>query len=124
MGSQSCGSSFSDFQPSIENNQRYSNVARGGKRDGAGRKVGAATKKTREVADKAAAEGITPLEYMLELLRDTQQPALVRFEAAKAAAPYVHPKLSSVEVAGDPDRPVGVELIRRVIVDPTDDRDT
>jgi hypothetical protein len=37
-------------------------AGRGGKRPGSGRKKGSATKKTREIADRAAAEGITPLE--------------------------------------------------------------
>lgn len=84
-------------------------MARGGARPNAGRKVGAASKKTREIADKAASEGITPLDYMLEILRKEDlgpdaDPAQVlahqamRFEAAKAAAPYIHPKLSSVEM--------------------------
>ena len=44
-------------------------TAHGGKRNGAGRKAGAATVKTREIADRAAAEGITPLEVMLANMR-------------------------------------------------------
>lgn len=73
-------------------------MARGGKRSGAGRPAGAVTKKTREVAEKAAAEGLTPLEYMLSILRDEEESSVDRFEAAKAAAPYVHARLSSVDV--------------------------
>jgi len=76
-------------------------VARGGSRPGAGRKPGAATKRTREIADKAAASGITPLEYMLGILNDGAADPAQRFEAAKHAAPYVHPKLSSIAVGGD-----------------------
>ena len=41
-------------------------MSRGGKRIGAGRKVGALTKRTREVAEKAAATGQSPLEVMLD----------------------------------------------------------
>ena len=78
-------------------------MARGGARPGAGRKPGAATKKTREIADKAAAEGVSPLEYMLGVLRDEKQPTAMRFEAAKAAAPFVHPRLSTVEAKIDAD---------------------
>lgn len=80
---------------------------RGGKRLGAGRKAGSANKLTRKIADKAVAEGTTPLEYMLKLLRiepaadaDAAKKAQIealRFEAAKAAAPYVHPKLQAIE---------------------------
>ena len=91
----------------FENNQTKSN-GRGGRRPGAGRKTGGATKRTREVADKAAAEGVTPLEFMLGIMRsdlpedasDEQRVLMMamRFEAAKAAAPYMHPKLSAVEM--------------------------
>lgn len=72
-------------------------MARGGKREGAGRPAGAVTKRTRAVAEQAMREGLTPLEYMLAILRDEEQPAPMRFEAAKAAAPFVHPKLSNIE---------------------------
>ena len=44
----------------------------GGRRYGTGRPKGAKTKKTQAVAMKAAAEGITPLEYMLETLRSAE----------------------------------------------------
>lgn len=90
-----------------ENNQPKSN--RGGKRVGAGRKAGSATKKTREIAEKAAQEGITPLEFMLAVMRapsDHEDPKVqcareaMRFEAAKAAAPYIHPRLAAVEHSG------------------------
>lgn len=76
---------------SIKGNQR------GGARAGAGRKKGAATKRTREIADQAIAEGLTPLEYMLGILRDEGQPQEARYMAAKDAAPYVHPRLSTVD---------------------------
>lgn len=75
-------------------------MAHGGARSGAGRKPGSLTTKTRELAEKAANEGITPLDYMLSLLRDEGAEASVRFEAAKAAAPYIHPRLSSIEATG------------------------
>jgi hypothetical protein len=51
-------------------------VARGGKRVGAGRKQGALTKRTREVAEKATAQGKTPLEVMLDNMRHFQQVAI------------------------------------------------
>lgn len=72
----------------------------GGKREGAGRKPGAATKMN-EAARKAAADGgIMPLEYMLTVLRDTTLTQADRMDAAKAAAPYVHAKLAAVEHSG------------------------
>lgn len=91
-----------------ERNQTKS-TGRGGKRPGAGRKKGSATKRTREIADRAAAEGITPLEFMLRIMRqetDHEDPKIaiareaMAFEAAKAAAPYVHPRLAAVEHSG------------------------
>jgi hypothetical protein len=82
-----------------ENNQTNSK-GRGGARKGAGRKAGAATQKTREIADKAAAAGITPLEVMLEAMNKLRNEGELEKAAsvAKDAAPYVHPKLSSVEM--------------------------
>ena len=78
-------------------------MARGGKREGAGRKPGSATTRTRETADKAASEGLTPLDYMLHVLRDEGQPKEDRMWAAEKAAPYVHAKLASVEHKGSLD---------------------
>lgn len=93
-----------------ENNQTKSN--RGGARKGAGRKQGSATKKTREIADKAAENGITPLEYMLSVMRDTEEESPRRLAAAQAAAPYVHPKLANIELSGKDGKPV--ETVTRI----------
>lgn len=87
-------------------------MARGGKRAGAGRPVGAATQKTREVAKKASAEGITPLEYMLSVMRNEEADAAHRNDMAKAAAPYVHPRLSNVEHKGEGGGPIKVSIVR------------
>jgi hypothetical protein len=96
-------------------NQTNSN-GRGGRRSGAGRKPGSATKKTREIAEKAMEQGITPLEFMLNIMRaeapETEDPRLMldamamRFEAAKAAAPYMHPRLAAVEHSGPNGGPI------------------
>jgi hypothetical protein len=34
---------------------------------------------------------------MLSILRDEKAPTDLRFEAAKAAAPYVHPRLAAID---------------------------
>lgn len=78
-------------------------MARGGARDGAGRKPGVANKASIERQAEVAASGLTPLEYMLGILRDETLDEEFRFEAAKAAAPYVHPKLAAVEHSGSLD---------------------
>lgn len=51
-------------------------MAHGGRREGAGRKAGALTERTREVAERAIAEGKAPLEVMLDNMRHFQQVAL------------------------------------------------
>lgn len=71
-------------------------MAKGGKRPGAGRKPGSLDKFKEETAAAVAASGITPLEYMLSILRDTSQDQEHRIDAAKSAAPYCHPRLNSV----------------------------
>ena len=79
----------------------------------AGKKTGGRTAGTpnRATAAKAKAveeSGLTPLDYMLDVMRDTDKPADVRLDAAKSAAPYVHPKLASVEHKGDAKNPVAM----------------
>ena len=51
-------------------------MAYGGKREGAGRKAGSLTKRTREIAERSMAEGKAPLEVMLDNMRHFQQVAL------------------------------------------------
>lgn len=69
---------------------------RGGPRDGAGRKKGAKTKRTQEIAKAALEEGTQPLEYMLKVMRDIGADEKRRDAMAVAAAAFVHPKLSAV----------------------------
>lgn len=86
-------------------------MSRGGKRSGAGRPKGAAARKTKEIADRASAEGITPLEVMLRAMREHADKEEWDLAAAfaKDAAPYMHPKLQSVMHTGDADKPVVTE---------------
>ena len=76
---------------------------RGGVRKGAGRKPGIANKRTREIAEQAISEGLAPLEVLLQLMRDAffegNDEAAGRY--AKDAAPYCHPRLSSVTQTGN-----------------------
>lgn len=90
---------------------------RGGKRDGAGRKKGSVTQATvyrQEMLAKAASEGLSPLEFMLNVLRNDGAKFEDRFEAAKAAAPYVHPRLAAVEHSGNQDKPVAYSIVSGV----------
>lgn len=75
-------------------------MARGGNRPGAGRKAGTPNKASIERQKKVAATGITPLDYMLKVMRNPKADDSRRDEMAKAAAPYVHPKLASMQHTG------------------------
>lgn len=77
-------------------------MAHGGKREGAGRKAGSASRKTREIANAAMAEGITPLEVMLQAMRGAWEAGnkAEAHEFAKDAAPYIHPRLAAVDHSG------------------------
>ena len=81
--------------------------------------MGASTLKTREIADQAASEGITPLEFMLQVMRDDNAERSERLDMAKAAAPYIHPRLSTVEAKVEAAVTNRVRRIERVVVDPT-----
>ncbi len=92
----------------------------GGKRPGAGRKKGAPNKKTAQLQREVAESGITPLDFMLDVMRkepgddleskDYLAACVLRFEAAKAAAPYIHPKLASIEHSGPAGGPIDHNL--------------
>lgn len=75
-------------------------MARGGKRDGAGRPKGAPNKASAERAAAVAESGQTPVDFMLEVMRDRSKEHAVRLDAAKAVAPYIHPKLANIEHTG------------------------
>ena len=75
-------------------------MGRGGSRAGAGRKAGIPNKASVERQKKVAATGQTPLEYMLKVMRDGKASDQRRDDMAKAAAPYVHPKLASMQHTG------------------------
>lgn len=79
----------------------------GGARKGAGRRIGAKAAVTREAIERAGA-GETPLEYMLRVMRDAQQPDERRDRMAMGAAPYMHPR--AVEVTGEDGGPVALVI--------------
>lgn len=92
-------------------------MARGGARPGAGRKTGALTKKTRAVAEAIVATGSTPLDTLNKLRvwsegvfdkavsEDDHAAALAAAEfaadIANKQAPFVHPKLASIDSTVD-----------------------
>lgn len=71
-----------------------------------GRTPGTPNKKTAETQAAVEASGLTPLEYMLQVMRNDEEDSPRRLAAAAAAAPYVHAKLASVELSGKGGGPV------------------
>jgi hypothetical protein len=88
------------FQPGVSGNAR-------------GRPKGARNRRTRAVLEAAEVGGKMPLDYMLTVMRDPKADGKRRDAMAIAAAPYLHPKLSSVEPKPitDPEKSEGVSRI-------------
>ena len=94
----------------------------GGRQKGTPNKPG-----VKELAARLAADGETPLEFMIKVMR-TPMPTKVKGEAeelfqrrcrehfavqqdmAKAAAPYIHPRLQTTTIAGDEEAPLKVAV--------------
>ena len=79
-----------------------------------GRRKGTPNKRTVERQTEMAellAAGVTPLEFMLGIMRDERTDPSVRIEAARSAAPYCHPRLSAVDLATR-EGPLIVEISR------------
>jgi hypothetical protein len=108
----------------------------GGRRPGQGRPKGSLNKRSMEIARDAAERGVTPLEVMLEnmqfareklpallqeiikdqplpekfnLMAELQKYRVFAQEAAKDAAPYMHPRLANVAHSGPDGGPVQYE---------------
>jgi len=90
-------------------------MARGGLRAGAGRKAGTSDKQMKKINVDRVMQSIgsgpdkTPLAFMLAIMGSAEAKMADRIQCAVAAAPYVHPRLSSVEVKGDPAAPLQVQ---------------
>lgn len=89
-----------------------------------GRKPGSLNKRTLELQALAQGEPEmdSPLDFLTSVFRNVALDLDYRIEAAKAAAPYVHPRLAAVTLKGDEDNPVRVvERIELVPIEPDDD---
>ncbi len=78
-------------------------AGKGGRIPGAGRPKGSRNKRTAELIAEVEASGETPLDYMLRVMRDDAVDKLRRDDMAKAAGPYIHARLSAMEVKADVD---------------------
>jgi hypothetical protein len=92
-------------------------VPHGGKRKGAGRKKGSLTSKSREIIERVAQTGLTPLQVMLEAMVHYHNAGNRDRAAAiaKDAAPDVHPRLSAMQVSGGA-TPLRLELVEEIVV--------
>jgi len=79
-----------------------------------GRKAGTPNKASAAKAAAIAASGLTPVDYMLSVMRDENAAPEVRLGAARAAAPYVHRRLSSVAYSGPEGGPIEMAIEDRV----------
>lgn len=79
-----------------------------------GRQKGTPNRRTAATAKAAALieSGETPLEFLTNVFRDAGTPLDVRVDAAKAAAPYVHARLSSIDIGNKDGQPLVVEIVR------------
>ncbi len=93
----------------------------GGTRPGSGRKKGVPDKRTQLFQADIVASGETPLDYMLRVLRDPTTDKDRRDRMAGMVAPYVHPKLASIQNThtGDGNQPIRhVHSVEITIIDP------
>jgi hypothetical protein len=93
-------------------------MARGGRRVGAGRKAGTTDRgmrkfKVNEVMDAiGSGPDATPLAFLMSVIHlpaEADVKLSDRIQCAIAAAPYVHPRLSSIEMKGDKENPLQIQ---------------
>jgi hypothetical protein len=94
-------------------------MARGGKREGAGRPKGALNKVTASVMEAAQSFTTDALSTLAEIMRNPEHPAAARVSAANALLDRGHGKpTQSVELDGSLDIEAHISEIRRTVVDP------
>ena len=76
-------------------------MSHGGRRPGSGRKKTSVNKLDAAARKIAMESGITPLDYMLGIMRDPERTDARRMEAARGAAPYVHARLARLETKAE-----------------------
>lgn len=70
-----------------------------------GRPKGSPNKASAAKAAEVEASGLTPLDYLLSVMRNAGGDEARRVDAAKAAAPYVHPRLANIDLGNKDDKP-------------------
>jgi hypothetical protein len=72
-------------------------MSHGGRRAGSGRKKSGTNRLDTKARQQAMESGITPLDYMLGVMRAEDGTKAEKMDAAKGAAPYVHARLAHIE---------------------------
>jgi hypothetical protein len=70
----------------------------GGARPNSGPKKGSVRKLAQQAIDIVALSDQHPLEYIMEVMNDEDNPVKLRLEAAQSAAPYCMSRLTSTEI--------------------------
>ena len=86
-------------------------AGKGGRRPGAGRPRGSIDKRKRaERRRLAVPEQRLPLDLMLDIINDPSVPEARRDKFIIAAAPYLHPRLTTIAIAKAPFEMTDVEI--------------
>lgn len=81
----------------------------GGRREGAGRPKGSLNRRSVEAIEAVAREfpDWSPLQHLARVANDAKLDEAIRLDAARAAAPFIHPRPRSIDL--DPDALVDLE---------------
>ena len=86
-----------------------------------GRKKGTPNKRTvkrQQLLATITASGTDPISFFSDLLQNEAATLDLRFQAAKELAPYVHPKLTSIEArAGGMGHEERLEMLKKMMAD-------
>ena len=96
---------------SHENEVNKSTDNHGGQRPGAGRPLGAKTKKLwKSMEEMAGKYQHSPLDYLLSVLNNPASSPERKLYAAEKAAPFIHPRLASTTSRVGIDEPVQIKV--------------
>ena len=70
----------------------------GGRRPNSGRKVGSQNLTSQELRKQIIESGTSPLEFLIDTMRNPKKDFSVRFDAAKVACAFIHPRLQSMNI--------------------------
>jgi hypothetical protein len=78
--------------------------------------------KTATLAVQAGADGLSPVELLLGIVRDENQSLTFRAQCAGIVLPYVTPRLANVQIERKPNNQVLAQILERMERIKQDDR--